>query len=424
MRISSLVLAAAFSAFSSINLEAQTPEAVQVLKDVQFLASDSLRGRMTGSPGADTASAYLARRFAGLGLDSTAFGWYQVFTVAADAPALAHAGIGGLHGRNVIAILPGRDDALRRQVIVVGAHYDHLGLGNFGSLDPDSTGRIHNGADDNASGSAALLQIAARLARARPARTVVFIGFSGEELGLLGSDYYVRHPIFPMDSTVAMLNLDMVGRPRGRIMVTGLDATPTLHDELNAAATAVPALEVRRFQEGAGVGSSDDTSFALKRIPSIGFFSGFHSDYHRPTDDWQLIEPAGAAGVATLAFELASRISVGSERPEYVAPVPAAHGPGGDPGAVGGYGPYFGSVPDFGEQESGVKFAEVRETSPAGRAGLRGGDVMVSFDGKPVKTLFDFTFLLRQKKPGDEVEVTVMRNGQPLSVKVVLTTRP
>jgi hypothetical protein len=222
-----------------------------------------------------------------------------------------------------------------------------------------------------------------------------------------------------------MLNLDMVGRPRGRIMISGLDAAPALDDELKAAAAAVPALDVRRFQEGAGVGSSDDTSFALKRIPAIGFFSGFHSDYHRPTDDWPRIEPAGAAGVATLALELASRISGVTERPEYVAPVQAAHGPaGGDPGAVGGYGPYFGSVPDFGEQDSGVKFAEVRENSPAGKAGLRGGDVMVSFDGKPIKTLFDFTFQLREKKPGDEVEVTVLRNGQPLTVKVLLTARP
>jgi hypothetical protein len=328
--------------------------------------------------------------------------------------------------RNVVGILPGADPARASEAIVIGAHYDHLGLGGRHSLSPDLAGQIHNGADDNASGTAAIIEIARAAAadRARFPRTTVFVTFAGEELGLLGSTYYVNNPAVPLDRTVAMLNLDMVGRPRGRIMVTGLDAAPTLHDELNAAATAVPALEVRRFQEGAGVGASDDTSFALKRIPSIGFFSGFHSDYHRPTDDWQLIEPAGAAGVATLAFELASRISVGSERPEYVAPVPAAHGPGGDPGAVGGYGPYFGSVPDFGEQESGVKFAEVRETSPAGRAGLRGGDVMVSFDGKPVKTLFDFTFLLRQKKPGDEVEVTVMRNGQPLTVKVLLTTRP
>jgi hypothetical protein len=328
--------------------------------------------------------------------------------------------------RNVIGILPGTDPARAGEAVIIGAHYDHLGLGGRHSLSPDLAGQIHNGADDNASGTAAIIEIAraAVADRARFPRTTVFVTFAGEELGLLGSTYYVNHPTVPLDRTVAMVNLDMVGRPRGKIMVSGLDAAPTLRAALNAAAAAVPVLEVKQFQEGAGVGSSDDTSFALKRIPSIGFFSGFHSDYHRPTDDWQLIEPTGAASVATLALELASQVS-GAERAEYVAPERAAHGPAGnDPGSVGGYGPYFGSVPDFGEQESGVKFAEVRENSPAAKAGLRGGDVMVSFGGKPVKTLVDFTFLLREKKPGDEVDVTVMRDGKPLTVKVLLTTRP
>jgi len=330
--------------------------------------------------------------------------------------------------RNVIGILPGasRPD----EAIVIGAHYDHLGLGGRHSMNPNLAGQVHNGADDNASGTAALIEIARTAAaqRDRFGRTIVFVAFAGEELGLVGSAHYVNNPVVPLDKTAAMLNLDMVGRPRGKIMISGLETAPAVAADVDAAAGAIEGLEIRRFQEGAGVGSSDDTSFALKKVPAIGFFSGFHSDYHRPTDDWQEIEAAGAASVATLAYELAARLATRPDRPAYVAraAAPAGHGTAaaGDPGSVGGYGPYFGSVPDFGDSDDGVKFAEVREDSPAAKAGLKGGDVMVSFDGKPIRTLYDFTFALRGKKPGDEVDVTVMRDGQPLTVKVQLTTRP
>jgi hypothetical protein len=329
--------------------------------------------------------------------------------------------------RNVIGILPGA--SRKDEAIVVGAHYDHLGLGGRHSMNPDLAGQIHNGADDNASGTASLIEIARTAAanRARFGRTLVFVAFAGEELGLVGSAQYVGSPAFPLEKTAAMVNLDMIGRPRGKILISGLETAPTVAADLDAAAKAVEGLEIKRFQEGAGVGSSDDTTFALKKIPAIGFFSGFHSDYHRPTDDWQQIEPAGVAGVATIAYELAARLSSRPDRPEFVPKAaPANHGTAGagDPGSVGGYGPYFGSIPDFGDAEGGVKFAEVREDSPAAKAGLKGGDIMVSFGGKPIRTLYDFTFALREKKPGDDVEVTVMRDGKPLTVKVLLTTRP
>jgi hypothetical protein len=296
-------------------------------------------------------------------------------------------------------------------------------------MSPHLAGQVHNGADDNASGTAALIEIARAAAadRSRFPRTLVFVAFAGEELGLIGSAHYVNDPALSLDDTVAMLNLDMVGRPRGRILVSGLETAPAVEPDVKAAAAAVQGLEIKQFQEGAGVGSSDDTSFALKRIPAIGFFSGFHSDYHRPTDDWQDIDRAGAANVATLAYELAARLAARPDRPAYVAAVgPAGHGtaPAGDAGSVGGYGPYFGSVPDFGDADGGVKFAEVRENSPAAKAGLKAGDVLVEFGGKPIRTLYDFTYLLREREPGDEVEVKVMRGDQPLIVTVLLTTRP
>ena len=328
--------------------------------------------------------------------------------------------------RNVIGVLPG--SSRKDEAVVLGAHYDHLGLGGRHSMNPSLAGQVHNGADDNASGTAAIIEIARAAAanRDRFGRTVVFVAFAGEELGLIGSAQYVADPFVPLDKTVAMVNLDMVGRPRGRIMISGLETAPTVDADVDAAAAAVKGLEIKRFQEGAGVGSSDDTSFAVKKIPAIGFFSGFHSDYHRPSDDWQQIEAAGAASVASLAYELTARLASRPDRPTFVAAAaPAGHGTASsDAGSVGGYGPYFGSVPDFGEAEGGVKFAEVRENSPAGKAGLKAGDILTTFDGKPIRTLYDFTFALREKKPGDVVDVTVMRNGAPLTVKVQLTTRP
>jgi hypothetical protein len=330
--------------------------------------------------------------------------------------------------RNVIGILPGSDPSRANEAVVIGAHYDHLGLGGRHSMNPELAGQIHNGADDNASGTAAIIEMARAAAanRSRFPRTLVFITFAGEELGLLGSSHYVSRPAVPLERTVAMINLDMVGRAQGKVMVSGLDTSPSMGSDLDEAAEATGGIEVRRFQEGAGVGSSDDTSFSLKKIPSVGFFSGFHSDYHRPGDDWQKIDVDGAVKIASLALDLAARLAARGERPEFKAAAAQPHRPsaGGDPGSIGGYGPYFGSVPDFGESDAGMKMAEVRENSPAGRAGLRGGDILVEFAGKPVKTLIDFTYALREKKPGDEVEVKVLRDGKPLTVKVLLTARP
>ncbi len=329
--------------------------------------------------------------------------------------------------RNVIGVLPGQDPARAREAIVIGAHYDHLGLGGRNSLRDDAYGQIHNGADDNASGTAAILEIARAAAGMRREfpRTLVFVAFAGEELGLLGSAHYVEHPTVPLDRTVAMINLDMVGRPNGRILVSGLDTTPALEADLEAA-LAGTGLDFKPFREGAGVGSSDDTTFVLRRVPSIGFFTGFHSDYHRPTDDWEKIDAEGGTAVARLALALARRIANRRDRTTLTVAEPASHtsAPTGSSGAGGGYGPYFGSVPDFGDDQEGVRFAEIREGSPAHKAGFRRGDVLVSFDGTRIKTLYDFTFALRNKRPGDAVEVIVMRDGQEVKAMVELGNRP
>jgi hypothetical protein len=220
--------------------------------------------------------------------------------------------------RNVVGVLPGSDPTRARESIVIGAHYDHVGLGGRLSVTPDRVGEIHNGADDNASGTASIIEMA-RVAvdeRSRFPRTVVFVAFAGEERGLLGSAYYAAHAAVPIENTIAMLNLDMVGRARGAVDVSGLDASPSMEADLKAAATAAGGgLQIKR--EGPGAGRSDDSNFIDRRIPAINFFTGFHADYHRPSDDWDKIDAAGTKRVATLALELAARLAERTTRPEF-----------------------------------------------------------------------------------------------------------
>lgn len=329
--------------------------------------------------------------------------------------------------RNVIGALTGSDASLQSEVVIVGAHYDHLGRSGRFSMSQNTTGQIHHGADDNASGTAAVIEMAKAAVDARQEfrRSIMFMAFAGEEHGLLGSSHYVNHPTRPLDKTIAMINLDMVGRAGRRIMVDGLGNSPSIEDDLKAA-EASSSLELRALRGGPGAGASDDATFLLRKIPSINFFSGFHSDYHRPSDTWEKIDASGGAAVADLALALARQLANRSERPPFVETVQEQTDPhsSGNVGAVSGYGPYFGSVPDFANEGQGVKFAEVRAGSPAAKAGFRGGDVMIAFGGMPIKTLYDFTFALREKKPGDRVDVVVLRDGKEVKASVELTNRP
>jgi Zn-dependent M28 family amino/carboxypeptidase len=223
--------------------------------------------------------------------------------------------------RNVIGIVRGSDPQKAKEAIVIGAHYDHVGVGGRLSVTPELAGQIHNGADDNASGTAAIMEIGREIVeqRSRFPRTVVLVAFAGEERGLLGSAHYATAPAIPIENTIAMLNLDMVGRARGGVDVSGLELAPTMEDDLRAAAKAAgDALQIRR--QGPGAGRSDDSSFIDRRIPAINFFTGFHPDYHRPGDDWEKIDAAGTRQVATLALELAARLAARPNRPEFTPP--------------------------------------------------------------------------------------------------------
>ena len=403
-------------------LQAQGPEPPRALDDIRFLSDDRLQGRMTGSRGADSAAAYLARRFSQVGLQPAAGGWFQSFTVGREAPAARQAQTGALIGKNVIGILPGRDPVLRNQTIILGAHYDHLGLGGFGSLDPDSTGLVHNGADDNASGAAALIQVAARLAASPPARTVVFIAFSGEELGLLGSAHYVKQPIYPLASTLAMVNLDMVGRLRnGRLIVYGARSAkefPALLDSLNWYA----GFDLKA--QGDGYGPSDHSSFYAAKRPVLHLFTDLHEDYHRTTDDWPKVNYDGLKRVADFSLGLVTALANRTKPLTFLElPAPTVSQTAAPTSGTPGYGAYLGTVPDMTGAPGGVRLVGVRAGSPAEKAGLRGDDIITRIGGTETPDLQAMTDALRSHKPGEVVEIMVRRGTTVTTLQATLGVR-
>lgn len=324
--------------------------------------------------------------------------------------------------RNVVASVRGSDSKLQGEWVVIGGHYDHLGLGDArNSLSQANVGKIHHGADDNASGTAGVLELARLIARNRQAfkRSIILMTFAGEELGLFGSSHFVNNPRIPLTSINAMINMDMIGRLSNRplnVMGTGTSPDfPRWITEANNGTGLTLALS------NGGHEGSDHISFDGKHIPNLFFFSGLHADYHRPTDTPEKIDANGAIRVLSLVAGTAELIANAPAKPLYTEVKddrPQTAGAGGSP-----YATYFGSVPDFRDDLSGVLFADVRADSPAGKAGLKPGDLLVEFAGSPIKNLYDFTDALGSKKPGDVVEVVVKRNGQSIKVNVTLEVR-
>lgn len=330
---------------------------------------------------------------------------------------------------NVVAALPGADAQLQKEWVVIGAHYDHLGLGDEHSLAPSQIGQVHHGADDNASGTAGVLEFARLASMHRQAfkRSILFMTFAGEELGLLGSEYFVNHPAMPLTSVAGMINMDMIGRVNNNhLNVLGVGTSPEFRpwiEEFNKTA----GMQINFSSSGHD--GSDHISFDGKHVPILFFFSGLHSDYHRPSDTVDKINSKGAIQVLSLVAMAAQRLANVPTRPQYTAvaeekPANAAAGTSGaHADTSGGYGPYFGSVPDFRDDIKGVLFADVRADSPAGKAGLKAGDTLVEFGGLTIQNLYDFTYALGKKKAGDVVAVVVQRSGQPRKVNVTLEVR-
>ena len=316
--------------------------------------------------------------------------------------------------KNVIGVLEG-EGPHADETVILGAHYDHLGRGGPGSGSLlESSSEIHNGADDNASGSVSLIELARHFAHQKKklGRRLVFIAFTGEEEGLIGSAHYVKDPVFPLEKTVAMINLDMVGRLReDKLTVFGM---ATSGEWKGLVELAVRAHHLRLIPKPEGFGPSDHSSFYAKKIPVLFFFTGSHSDYHRPTDDWQKINIPGMDRVIEIVEDVAATIAREPERPAYVEVK--------EQGVIGrgGSRPYFGSIPDFSSEEAGYSLSGVAPGGPADRAGLKAGDRIIQFGDRKITGLDDFDLALRKFVPGDEVPVTVLRGGKMVRLKVVL----
>jgi len=318
---------------------------------------------------------------------------------------------------NVLAYLPGQTD----EYIIVGAHYDHLGRGNFDSLAPSQVGQIHPGADDNASGTAGVLELARRFApmKGQLHRGILFASFAGEELGLLGSAEWLKEPTRPLDKAVAMLNMDMIGRIKDDKIYIGGTGTGSTFQQVLEQAQKKSSFKIE-YSPG-GYTSSDHMSFVISRIPALFFFSGLHADYHKPSDTWEKINADAAVRLLDLVADVSQQLASAPEKPGFITVV--ENKPAGASGGGGGYGPYFGSIPDFGQVENGVRFSDVRPGSPAAKAGLKAGDVLVQFGDKAIKNLYDFTDALRRSKVGDVVEVKVLRGDQTITATVTLEQR-
>jgi aminopeptidase YwaD len=354
---------------------------------------------------------------------------------------------------NVVGILEGADPKLKNEAIVIGAHYDHLGRGGAGSLVPRE-GQVHHGADDNASGVAGMLELARLFSMERPRRTLVFIAFGGEEEGLLGSNYYVNHPVVPLSQTVAMINMDMIGRLKSNNLIVGGVGTSREWRSIIEAANQRTNMTVSagRPAPGAtssasnipivvgtdgkvvvslnnarpltltlnedGYGPSDHASFYLKKIPVLFFWTGTHDDYHKPSDTAEKIEYEAEARILSLILQIVRSVDAMENRPAFTM---AKSEP---TGRATGFRVYLGTIPSYGDSTNeGLMLDGVREDSPAAKAGLKAGDRIVKLAGRTVRNISDYTYALGEMKAGEEYEVEVLREGKPLKLKLTPAAR-
>lgn len=329
--------------------------------------------------------------------------------------------------KNVVGVLEG-SGPLANETVVVGAHYDHLGTSSYGSLaGPAGEGQVHFGADDNASGTTGMIEMARRFAamKDRQGRRIVFIAFSGEERGLHGSIHYCKEPIFPLEETAFMLNMDMIGRVKeiddekggkaDRLLVYGTgtaEGFDKLVDEKN------PGFKITKLP--AGTGPSDHDSFYRKKVPVIFFFTGTHSEYHRPVDTPDKINLAGMKKVVDYGFNLLAYATEVKEKPKYTVTKERFVDPTEErrPSTPRMSGPTLGIMPSYEEGETGVKVDGLSPGGAAEKAGLKDGDIILEVNGKPVTNVTTYMSVMNTQKPGVEIEIVIKRKGEKKTLKI------
>ncbi len=379
--------------------------------DISILASDSLQGREVGTVGEKMAAAYIASRLESIGLKGAGTdGFYQDFFVKEsqnphEKPSMSgEDSLQGTSGRNVVAMIDNPGDEL----IVIGAHYDHLGFGGFSSLHRGDSA-IHNGADDNASGIAALLNLAENLSSAKLNRDILFIAFSGEEKGLWGSNYFVKTPTIDLSKVDFMVNMDMVGRldtARG-IAIHGTGTAPEWPDVINSSND----VGLKVIMKESGVGPSDHTSFYLQDIPVLHFFTGQHSEYHKPTDDVELIN---FEGILQISQHISNIVNQLDNKPKLTFQKTKDESTRGPKFTV-----TLGVVPDYLFDGKGMRIDGVSDDKPAQKAGVIKGDIVVKLGDLEIEDMMTYMKALSAFKAGDSTTVTVDRSDTTKTFDIV-----
>lgn len=405
--ISSLLLVLVACAGTGQLAKTQSDSRAQLQKDIAYLASDDLEGRETGKAGAQKAAEYIAERLATLGLramgDEGTF--FQEFAISQLDPHNPHVTASVVRGKNVVGFLDKGAD----HTIVIGAHYDHLGYGGFGSLYMGGEPQIHNGADDNASGVAGLLHLADVCRTNFPGNNFLFIAFAGEERGLLGSNYFVKNPTIELASVNYMLNMDMIGRLKEEkvLAINGVGTSPQWTPALDA--ISIGGISVMPSESG--VGPSDHTSFYYEGIPALHFFTGQHEDYHRPTDDTERINFDGMQSVLQFIFALIQEL-------EDDAKLTFQETQDDQQTMRSDFKVTLGVMPDYLYSGKGMRIDGVRPDRPAAVAGLQKGDIVMKMGDVEIVDMMGYMEALGQFAPGQKIKVVLDRDGKEMEKEV------
>lgn len=394
----------------SLGLQAQTITEISIKKHISYLAGDNLHGRGTSSDDEKKAADYIAKEFKKYGLapgNKSSYFYDFNFKKNLNPHDTSTANVPERKGINVVGFLENKAP----YTIVIGAHYDHLGLGHdHNSLDANPDGKIHNGADDNASGTSGVLELANYFATNKKTEkyNFLFMCFSGEELGLLGSKKWCENPSYPLDKINYMINMDMIGRlndSTNKLIIYGVGTSPVWVPMID---TLKSSLSIKK--DSAGIGPSDQTSFYLKNIPVLHFFTGQHSDYHKPTDDAEKINYKGEVKV----LEYIIRVVNNTENMEKLAFLKTKNPDTGK----GGFKVTMGIMPDYTFEGKGLKVDGVSDGKPAAKAGVQKGDLIIQLGEFPINNVQDYMKALGNFKKGQTTVVRVMREGKEVSLDV------
>lgn len=384
-------------------------KAISIKEDVTFLSDDKLEGRQTGTKGEQAAADYIANRFKTLGLEPKGTeGYLQKFSFKPKTNPhqsvnyTVKDGDSTITGTNVIGFISNNAE----NTIIIGAHFDHLGYGAEGSLYRGEQAAIHNGADDNASGVSVLLNLASKLKNTNTRNNYLFIAFSGEEMGLLGSNYFVKNPTFAIKKANYMINMDMVGRLKdSTLAVYGVGTSPILKQTLKAHNNKFKLIE-----KESGVGPSDHTSFYNADIPVLHFFTGQHEDYHKPSDDADKLNIEGMQTISNYIFDLISDLNNNGKLPFRKTKNESEDVPRFKVG--------LGVIPDYLFDGKGMRIDGISEDKPAQKAGLQKGDIVIKLGDSTIVDMMSYMRALSAFETGQRTKVVVDRNGKQVEAEI------